>query len=332
MMKFQKILTLFTILLLLFSMQSFSITIKLASIAPENSPWGEALNKLAVEWERISDGEVKLVVYHNGVLGKESDMLQKMRIGQVQGGVFTSFGLIELAPEILCVSYPFLIHDDGELDYVMKRVEPLLNSSIEKKNFVVMAWHKAGWVRFFSTNKIIVPQDLKAHKVISNPDDQAFSQIWKEMGYHQVPVAIPDVLQALNSGLVNAMWASPLGVASYQWFGITKNMTSLKVAPFLGSIIVSKSAWQRIPERFRARLKQAVVAAALELDTSIPAKEAEAIAIMQRYGLVINQISPENEKLWAEEFARGAVPAIGKMFPREVYDLVRGYLKEYRGK
>lgn len=331
-MRFKKFLIVTIIFFVATSLSCFSLNIKLASIAPEQSPWGKALNRLASEWERISDGKVKLIVYHNSVLGKEADMLRKMRIGQIHAGVFTSYGLLELASEVLSLSYPFLIRNDDELTYVLERVKPLLDSRIEEKNFIVLAWHKAGWIRFFSKDKVLLPQDLKSHKVAANPEDQAFFQIWEELGYQLVPVAILDRLQALNSGLINAMWSSPLAVASYQWFGIIKNMNSLKVAPFLGCIIISKSAWQRIPPHLRFKLKQAVLDTAQELDASIPAKEAEAIVIMQRYGLNINQVTLNIEQVWIEEFKRGAVLAIGKTFSRETYNLILRYLEEYRSK
>jgi len=41
------------------------ITIKLASLVPENTAWGAAINRLAAEWARITNGEVEVIVYHN---------------------------------------------------------------------------------------------------------------------------------------------------------------------------------------------------------------------------------------------------------------------------
>ena len=48
-----------------------TVTIKMASPVPENTPWGYFFNQLAADWRRITNGEVELIVYHNGVAGSE---------------------------------------------------------------------------------------------------------------------------------------------------------------------------------------------------------------------------------------------------------------------
>ena len=54
------------------------------------------LVKLGEEWARISGGEVELVLYPGGVQGDESDVIRKMRIGQLHGGGLSVNGLTDL--------------------------------------------------------------------------------------------------------------------------------------------------------------------------------------------------------------------------------------------
>jgi TRAP-type C4-dicarboxylate transport system substrate-binding protein len=171
---------LFTLSFLVITTMAFSLTIKIASIAPENSPWGKELNILAAEWKKISNGRVILKIYHNGIAGDEGTVLRKMKMGQLHGGIFTARGLSSLFPDITVISYPFLIKTDDELDYVMTKIKPMLNQQIEAKGYKILAWSKAGWVRFFGTSKIEVPEDLKSHKLVSNPLDQAFITGFKQ--------------------------------------------------------------------------------------------------------------------------------------------------------
>ena len=39
-----------------FVITSFSLTIKMGSLAPQNSPWDDALKKLQSEWSTASNG------------------------------------------------------------------------------------------------------------------------------------------------------------------------------------------------------------------------------------------------------------------------------------
>ena len=53
--------------LLLFSFQSVSgLTLKIATVTPEQSPWGQALNRMSAELARETNGSLRLQVFHNG--------------------------------------------------------------------------------------------------------------------------------------------------------------------------------------------------------------------------------------------------------------------------
>jgi TRAP-type C4-dicarboxylate transport system substrate-binding protein len=323
---------LFTLSFLVITTMAFSLTIKIASIAPENSPWGKELNILAAEWKKISNGRVILKIYHNGIAGDEGTVLRKMKMGQLHGGIFTARGLSSLFPDITVISYPFLIKTDDELDYVMTKIKPMLNQQIEAKGYKILAWSKAGWVRFFGTSKIEVPEDLKSHKLVSNPLDQAFIQTWKELGYHLVPLGIPDVLQGLNSGLVTAFWGSPIAAATFQWFGIAKHMTNLKVAPLIGAILLSANVWDKIPDDLKPKLLQAVQDVSLRLDNAITRLEDTAITTMVKYGLQIHTLTPAMIDEWDRTFKMGVDRLLGKSMSVSMYNLIKKYVNEYRNR
>ena len=219
---------------------AFSLTIKMGSVAPEQSPWGTALNRLAAEWSRISNGRVQLKIYHNGIAGDESDMLRKLRIGQLQGVVLTSLGLIEIDPDFIAISMPSLIRDSRELSYVLDKLKPYFAAKLKEKNLAVLGWSKAGWVEFFGKRPILTPDDLKSMKLTIGGQDENFLKVWKLMGYNAVPVAISETLSALNSGMADALYASPLCggrvsvVRSCQAYDESQYISLYRCGPSLG--------------------------------------------------------------------------------------------------
>jgi TRAP-type C4-dicarboxylate transport system substrate-binding protein len=310
--------------------QAQRVTLKIASIAPENTPWGAALNKMAAEWKAVTGGQVELRIYHNGIAGSESDMLRKLKLGQIQGAVFTSFGLNEITREVLTLSCPFLIRDNDELDLALAGVRADLEAKIEAKGFKSVAWSKAGWVRFFSKSPVYLPEQLKSQKLATDPNDMALMQAFKSLGYQMVPIPMGETLMALNSGMVEAIYASPIAVGGFQLFGVAKNMASLKLAPFLGGIVLSSKAWRSVPEKYRDRLMESNRRLEKELDASILKLEEDAISTMSSYGLVTNQISSAQLKLWHEDVERGLAMVLGSSFDRETYDKVNDILKKHR--
>ena len=203
------------------------ITIKLASLVPENTPWGAAINRMATEWSQATGGEVELVVYHNGVAGDEAEVLRKLRMNQIQAAVFTSIGLNSVTPEILTLSYPFLIRTDPELNEVLGRLKPELDAKMRQNGFVTLAWARAGWIRVFSRSPVYVPNDMRKLKVSASPTELEMMQAVKTMGYQIVPLNLNDILVSLNSGMGDVVWQSPIAVAGYQIFGVAKNMSSI---------------------------------------------------------------------------------------------------------
>lgn len=310
--------------------QSRRIVLKIASVAPEATPWGDALNRLAAEWRSATNGEVELQIYHNGIAGSEDDVLRKIKIGQLQGGVFTSFGLNSITPEVLTLSCPFLIRDNEELDLVLASLRPELEGKILAKGFVPLAWSKAGWVKIFSKDPVFVPADLRAQKLGTSASEVALTQAFKTLGYQMVPININEVLIALNGNMIDAVYQSPIAMGGMQAFAIAKYMATINIAPFMGSIVLSRNAWRAVPERYKARLTAIHQRLEAELDTSILKLEETAISSMTDYGLTINTISADQERLWYTDVERTMPALVGTTFDRDTYNKIDAILRTHR--
>ncbi len=302
--------------------------IKLGSVAPEASPWGRALNDLALDWRNISNGRIRVRVYHNAIAGDETDILRKMRIGQLQAAVLTSSGMKQVVPEVFSVSVPLMISSEEQLDYVMDRIQPEIEAEFVNNRLHVLAWSRAGWVHFFSKQPVYYPDDLKAQRLAADPSDEELLQAFRIMGYRPIPVPQQELLTSLNSGLVDAFYTSPLVAAGFQWFGLAPNMLGLKVAPFLGAIVITDSAWRRIPDSMKDELLAAADAVSAKIEDEVHALEAEAIATMERFGLTIQELTPEMEAAWAADVERYSDAMLG-VFEPEMTARVRELLREF---
>ena len=308
------------------------ITIKMASPVPENTPWGKVLNQLAVDWKRITNGEVEMIIYHNGVAGGEKEVVRNLRVNQIQAAVLSTYGLYEISPEIMTLSCPFLIRDDNELDLVLAGIRDELEEKINGKGYFTVAWARVGWVKFFSKQPIFVPADLKKQRLGTNADQAEMNQVFKTMGFQMIPVARDDILIALNSSMVDAVFQSPIAVGSTQVFGLARNMASINIAPFVGAIVVNQRTWRAIPDKYKPQLIAAAKRSEAELDRSVRGLEDDMIKTMGNYGLKVNQLSPEQEQLWYDEIGRSMPSLVGTMFDRDIYGRIQGILQNYRNR
>jgi TRAP-type C4-dicarboxylate transport system substrate-binding protein len=309
-----------------------TITIKMASIVPENTPWGHFLNRIASEWKRITDGQVNVIVYHNGTAGKEDEIIRSLNLNQMQAGVLSTFGLTEIAPEVMTLSCPFFIRNDDELDKVFNEIKPELEDRINAKGFFTLAWARVGWVKIFSKAPVFMPSDLKNQKLATNGEYEKLNQAFKTMGFQMIPVAQDDILVALNSPMVDAVYSSPIAVGGTQIFGLAKNMASINIAPFMGAVIINRPTWRAVPEKFKASMIEAVRREELELDKTVRKFEEGMIKTMGNYGLKVNQLTPAQEQLWYDEIERAMPGMIGTFFDRIFYNRIQAILREQRNR
>jgi TRAP-type C4-dicarboxylate transport system substrate-binding protein len=320
------------LLALLAAGQLAALEIKLGSVAPEGSPWDKALKRIALEWQKISAGQVTLKIYGGGVAGDESDMIRKMRINQIQAAAMTGSGLGKISSEWLVYQLPFLATTDAELDYLFQKLRPRLEPLLEEKGFTFVAFTKSGWLHFFSKTKITYPRDMQNLKFFVMEGSPDVDQAWKAMGFHVVPLPPNDAFAALQSGMVEVFSASPLTAAAFQWFALAPNMTDFNWTPLTAGMVVSNQAWRRVPAELRPKLQQAAQAALDEMTAEFIAVDAQALQIMKDNGLVVHHVPPEAYKAWEDLVDRALLVLVGDVISPEIYEQARTILAEYRSR
>jgi TRAP-type C4-dicarboxylate transport system substrate-binding protein len=308
----------------------FSITIKLGSLAPTGSPWDNGLRQISSKWSEISGGKVVLKVYPGGIAGDEEDMVRKMRIGQLDAAGITGVGLNRIYTGVLSVQLPLLVRTDEELRYVLEKLTPMFEEELEKKGFKVLIWTKVGWVHFFSKAPVVRPDDLRKQKQFMWAGDAEGVQAWREAGLHPVPLAVTDLMSSLQSGMVESFTASPLSAASYQWFGMAKNMCGMKWAPLIGGIVVSTTVWNKIPKDLAPQLLDEARNIGVGLQAEIDKADASAVDVMKQHGLVISTVPAEAEALWKTTAEKAFSQLAGKSFDAQCFEMVKKHLKDFR--
>jgi TRAP-type C4-dicarboxylate transport system substrate-binding protein len=321
---------LFVLLLLVPALRLAAITIKVASLVPEGSPWHRALQRIASDWEKISDGRVSIKIYPGGVAGDETDAIRKMRINQIQAALVTGKGLAYINTDFFVFQLPFVVRSDEELDYLFARLRPELENLLEQKGFTLLSLSKSGWLHFFTTKEAETPEQMMRLKMFSLEGHASVDQALKERGFQIVPLKANDVFAALQGGMVEAFAAAPLVAASMQWFALAPNMTSFNWSPLTGALIISSRAWRMIPPDLHPQLLASAETIIEELYPETMDVEKQAIEVMKENGLVIHPVSKETLEKWRELVSRGLSKLIGDTISPDIYEKTVAILEEYR--
>jgi TRAP-type C4-dicarboxylate transport system substrate-binding protein len=305
------------------------VVIKIASIAPDRSPWDKAIEQMANDWERLSNGSVQVKIYPGGIAGGEQDMIRKMRLGVLQGGVFSNMGLAKVDHAMTVISIPFLFHSREEFNAVFDQMKPTFEKYIEGKGFKVMFWTLAGWINFFAKSPVLEPEDLRKLKISVTADFPEIEQIWKGMNY-EVVTGDNDLMIQLQSGAVTALYLPPLVAASGQFFALAPHMLAPSLAPLVGGLLLSDKAWASIPAELHQPFLDATLGAAKGLYDETMALEADAVKMMKDNGLVVHDPPAAAMAKWRESAGKAVEGLLGSVFSKEIYDQVTGYIREYR--
>ena len=304
--------------------------IRLATIAFEGTSFHQAIQQLADDWQKLSNGDVKLSIFAGGSMGDEADVVRKIRNDRLQAGMLTSVGLAEVDRSITALQLmPNMFRTWEEVDYVREKLRSRLERTFAEKGFVMLFWADAGWVRFFSRNAAVSPRDFKPLKVWAMRGDAEGVEVVKDY-YQPVQLNTKDILTSLETKMIDAVPIVPVLANAGQLVGTTKHMVDLKWVPVVGAVVIQRKIWETIPAELRKQLTAAGEKRGDEIRVRSRKEDELAIAAMQKRGLQVHPVPPDVQVEW-DQLATGAYPKIrGKIVPAEFFDEVQRLLAEFR--
>jgi len=306
------------------------VLVKIATLAPEGSSFHLILKEMGEAWKSASGGRVALRIYPGMVAGDDADVVRKMRLGTLNAGLLTSVGISNIDPSVFALQVPMMYGSYEEVYYVLEKLGPRLEAALLQKGFVVLNWADAGWVRFFTKTPVATPDDLKPLKLFTWAGDEEATEIWKDAGFHPVPLPSTEISTALQTGLVTALATTPQAAVILQWYNRAKNMTDVKWALLLGATVISKSTWEKIPADVRPALLSSSREAGRRLREESRKGSDRDIQAMKKRGLRVISVDAKTEALWRTA-AEAAYPRIrGGLVPADAFDEAKKHLAEYR--
>jgi len=275
---------------------SSKIRIKLATMAPEGSIWLNQIKELNKELEEITNNTISFKVYAGGIMGDDEVVIRKMRVGQLDGALFTTSALSRLNPNLSALGFPGLFDSDNNVDQFLQSNHEIFSQYLQPKGYKVLAVMGLGFTYIFSKNPIESINDMKSAKGWLWDNDKIMKTMYEQTGITPVSLGISDVMTALQTGLVNTVFNTPTGVLSMQWFTRVNQMLDIPLTHAFGSVILSTKGWKKIPADMKPIVSEAVKRHAAEITRKTRLEDQKARAILVKRGVNIRSASPEFEK------------------------------------
>jgi TRAP-type C4-dicarboxylate transport system substrate-binding protein len=307
------------------------IEIKIATQAPKGTVWMNALEDLAKEVKKST--KVEFTYFAAGVLGDEKTIARKMQMRAVGGGLFTGIGLGEVLPEVRILELPFFYENVEEIDKVKEALEADFTKHFEEKGYVFLGWAEVGWAYIFTKEEVKSVDDLRKRKIWLWSGDPLAEMTFKEFGLAGTPLSLGDVLQSLESGLIDSVYNSPYGLIGLQWHSKMKFMSRMTVGHGTGALLLAKKEWDDIPAKKREKIKKLARKHLDKLLVDIRKKNEDSIVELEKNnGIKIIPISDEDlaaNKVHGAKVAEDA-SGEGKLYSKELLAKVKKILADAR--
>ncbi|MBI5731030.1 MAG: TRAP transporter substrate-binding protein [Ignavibacteriales bacterium] len=306
--------------------------IRFATIAPDGTPWSDQLKEMKKRVEKEGNGRIKFVVYTSGQLGGEIETLRSLQRGRIQAWGGSVGAVTAIVPELQLLELPYLFLNEKETDYILDNVVFKPYSDIlAMKGFILHSWNENGW-RHFATKKkpIFTPSDLKGLKIRSQ-ESQIHIEMWKAFGASPVPISIPEVMSALQTGLVDGFDNSTLFTSATGWYQSVDHFVLSAHMYQPGLIIYNKKYFDSLPQDI-----QKILLGDQKYEAQLGRKgvreiEPEIIKILEKDKVKVHKMSAAQREEFAK-LARTIHPKFRNIVGAELYDKVQNALRDFRNK
>jgi len=273
-------------------------TLTVASLFGDDKPETRIWIRFSEELEKRLPGRFHINIARNAALGGEKEVAEGIRLGSVQGTITTVSTLSNWVPAGLILDLPFVFRDAAHVGRVL---EGPLGAEL-KEQYIAQGFRVLGYINYgarhlLSKEPITTPEQIKGKRirVIQSP---LHTELWKGYGANPTPIPIPEVYNALKSGVVEAMDLTKSAYAGFKLYEVVPFLTETAHIWAVGVIHIGEKVWQSLSEDERNAFSAAGAEAARHFNALIVEDEVRSVEQAVAKGAKI--IQPANRKDWEQ--------------------------------
>ena len=322
-------------MMLSFSVSAKNIVVKFGTVAPAGTPWADTLDEIKKRVDKESGKSIKIKTYLGGQLGGELEILNGIRRGRIQGGGLTSAALGSVIDEMNVLEIPFIFNSYEEADYVLDNflLEPF-RDLFKKKGLIFVSWAENGWRNIGLKNKLVrAPGDLKGVKVRSQ-NAIPHMEFWKKVEANAVPIEVPEVLSALNTGVVEGFDNTALFTLAAEWQTAIKHFSITEHIYQPAAVVYSAKFWKKMDEGQKKILMGPGNDMAAPSRAAVRALGGELTEILKGMGINVYKLSNGERAEFKKVIGNLQEEIVAKLGgeSRKIYDLILKGKEAFRKK
>ena len=266
-------------------------------VADQNAAHYVWFQQLEANLKSSVGDRIRIDYFPNNQLGKESDVVQQVKVGSIDMMVTGSSIWATVAPQFGMLDLGYLF---DSYDHVARAMDGGVGAKLNDMLQKATGCSVLTWASHFGARSVYTKQPVKSLADIKNVKlrvlpTPAFIETFKIMGAIPTPIPFGELYMAAQTGVVDGfehdaatVQASKLNeVVKYGW--LTEHLFSPMV------VVIGKRGMDKIPADLRPAFAKAVADATVKQRAIATEKGAQAIEALTRLGMVFSPMA-KNER------------------------------------
>jgi len=305
--------------------------LKMASLAPKNVGWARNIrNIMHPALDRVTNGEMRLKWYWNGVMGDDKDYIKKINAGELDGAALTSFGLLLACPEMAVLELPFLFNNYAEVDYIREKMWDTFDAIAEKNGLKLIILADQDFDQIYSVkypmNKWKHFQQAKIIQWNGIVEQKAFDLL----GINYFSMDVSSIFSAIREKLADTYIGPALWVVGSQLYPDFKYVNPIKIRYSPAGTFLSLKVWKSLPQNYRNALIKVRKNEAKEFLKQCRVDSKKAYQAMKKYGMQASKTDPATIKILKDKSLPLRNQFLGKLYSQAILNELLKHLSDFR--
>ncbi|WP_221568507.1 TRAP transporter substrate-binding protein [Alkalihalobacillus sp. TS-13] len=232
--------------------------LKMAHNLGEDHPVHKALEQFSDSVEKKTNGEVKVKIYANGVLGSEKEVLEQIQSGAIDMTKVSAGAMESFSKEYSVFSLPYIFESDSHYRDVMESdVAKEIYKSTSEKGLMGLTYLDSGARSFYTKNTPIKsPEDLKGKKIRVMDSPSAIKMV-KLLGGTPTPMPYNEIYTALQQGVVDGAESNPTALTTGKHGEVSKVFSENEHTTIPDIVVISTNTWNNLSDSQKDAMKEA---------------------------------------------------------------------------
>ena len=307
--------------------------LKMASLAPKNLGWAKNIRQIMhPALDRVTNGELKLQWYWNGIMGDDKDYIEKMKANELDGAALTPIGLIMACPAMAVLQLPFLFNNYEEVDYIRDKMWQTFDKIAIKNGFKILIWADQDFDQLYSV-KYQMRQwtDYKQAKIViwnGIVEKKTFAAI----GMSTISLRISNIFSALKQEMFDTYMGPAIWVVGAQLYPVFKYVNPIKMRYSPAGAVITINAWNLLPKSYRKGLKDVQMNEARKFCRQCRIDSQKAFQAMHKYGMQVTKTTPDTIKILKKKCLPLRKQFVGRLYSQAILTELLEHLSVFRSK